>query len=348
MQVIEPLVHFNINKLLALLFLFTSVQTYSQVYPDKAVHKILKTGIKLIVDQKYDDAEKIFNQLDQSRKDLPLGKIYLAANKIAESFDYQEPFNDDLITKYLDDAKKVSERLLKTDVENIWYNYFFALTEGYIAYYDALKENWLSAFSTGLSSVSSFEHCLELDKNFYESLIAIGSYKFWRSKKTEFINWLPFIPDEKELGIEYLKKAIKQSGYNSHLAVHSLIWIYIEQEEYSDAIKIAEAALNSNPQSRIFKLGLARAYENVNPEKSIYLYNEVLNSYPEELKSNRINEVTLKHLMAQQYAKIGKQKEALNLCAQILGIKDYNSYELNKLSKRLERVRELKSSLVLK
>ena len=84
------------------------------------------------------------------------------------------------------------------------------------------------------------------------------------------------------------------------MAVHSLIWIYIEQEQYQDAIKIAETALKENPTSRVFKWGLARAYEDIKPQRSIQLYNEILSSYPKELKSNKINEVTLQHLIAQQ------------------------------------------------
>ena len=112
------------------------------------------------------------------------------------------------------------------------------MTEGYIAYYDALRESWLQAFSTGLSSVSAFENCLEIDKNFYEAMIAIGSYKFWKSKKMEFISWLPFIDDEKELGINYLQNAVKYSGYNSHLAIHSLVWIYIEQKNLVKQLKL--------------------------------------------------------------------------------------------------------------
>jgi tetratricopeptide (TPR) repeat protein len=308
----------------------------------------LKSGIKLIVEQKYDDAQKLFDPLDKSSSDLPLSKIYLAATQIAKCFDYQEPFNDEQITQYLESAKNISESLLNKDDKNIWYNYFFALTWGYIAYYDALKEDWFSAFSNGLISVRAFDYCLELDQNFYESFIAIGNYKFWRSRKTEFLNWLPFVPDEKELGIDYLKKAINQSGYNSHLAIHSLIWIYIEQEEYSKAIEIADSALKRNPQSRLFKWGLARAYENVEPGKAVALYEDILSSYPADLKTNKINEVTLKHLIAQQDVKLGKRQKALDLCNQILALKGYNDYELSKLNNRLDRVKDLKNELMLK
>jgi predicted Zn-dependent protease len=345
MLVIELSAHSNNKIILLFLFLFFSPKNFAQVYPDNSVHKILKSGINLIIDQKYDQAEKLFDQLDKTRKDIPLGKIYLAAVHIAKAYDYEEPYNHELIIKYLEGAKKISERLLKTDKKNIWNNYFLALTEGYIAYYDALRESWLQAFSTGLSSVSSFEDCIEMDDKFYESYIALGSYKFWKSKKTEFINWLPFIDDEKDLGIKYLQNAIKYSGYNSHLAIHSLIWIYIEQKDFEQAIKVAHLALRDHPQSRIFKWGLARSYENVNPAKSTLLYREILNSYPSRLKSNKINEVTLKHIIAQQLVKINKMEEAIKICDEILSINGYSKYELDKLSNRLERVDNLKREI---
>lgn len=346
MLVIELSALFN-KKILLLLFVSNlSQQNSAQVYPDIAVHKIIKAGIDLIINQKYDEAENLFNQLDKTRRDIPLGKIYLAAIQIAKSYDYEEPFNDEKITKYLDGAKKISERLVKNDPKNIWNNYFLSLTYGYVAYYDALRESWLQAFSNGLSSVSGFEDCLDLDKNFYESLIAIGSYKFWKSKKTEFINWLPFIDDEKELGIYYLQNAIKYSGYNSHLAIHSLIWIYIEQKDFESAIKVAELALKNYPQSRIFKWGLARALEDIDSPKAISLYNEILKSYPKNLRSNKINEVTLKHIIAQQLIKINRVSEALKICDEILSISNYSKYESDKVSDRIERVKILKKELV--
>jgi tetratricopeptide (TPR) repeat protein len=345
MLVIERLALSNRNILLLFLLFIFFPKNFGQVYPDKSVHKILKSGIDLIIDQKYDEAEKLFDQLDKTRKDIPLGKIYLAAIQIAKSYDYEQPYNHELITKYLDGAKRISERLIKSDNKNIWNNYFYALTEGYIAYYNALRESWLQAFSTGLSSVSAFEDCLEIDNKFYESFIAIGNYKFWKSKKTEFINWLPFVDDEKELGIKYLQNAVKYSGYNSHLAIHSLIWIYIEQKNFEKAIEVAELALKKHPESRIFKWGLARSYENIDPAKSVLLYKEILYSYPKDLNSNKINEVTLKHIIAQQLVKINKRDEALKICDEILSINGYSKYELDKLSNRLDRVRDLKKEL---
>ena len=345
MQVIEHLARFKNTYFIILFPLFCLTKTSAQIFPDTTVHRMLKTGINLIVNQDYDEAEIVFTKLDDLRKDLPFGKIYLAATLIAKAYDYQKPFDDENISRYLEESERKTQKLLDIEDENIWNHYFYAITQGYSAYYEALNENWLSAISKGLNSVGAFQYCLDKDSNFYESLIAIGSYKFWRSKKTEFLNWLPFVFNEEELGIDYLKKAIQNPSYNSYLAIHSLIWIYIEQNDFKNAIKTAINALKKNPDSRLFKWGLARAYESINPEKSITLYTEILNSYPKDLKSNKINEVTLKHIIAQLLIKLGKRQEALNLCNEILSINDYTSFESDKLGKRLNRVRELKSEL---
>lgn len=342
MLVIELSVHFK-KIFVALLFLSFSV--FAQSYSDKKVDDLLRKGIDKIINQEYDEAKAIFSQLEKQRKDLPLGKIYLAVTEIAQSYDYEIPFNHKLITNYLETAKDISKQLLDKDESNLWNKYFLALTEGYIAYYDAIRGSWLQAISTGLSSISLFEDILQHDSSFYDAYIAIGTYKYWKSAKTEFLNWLPLIDDEKELGIKFLSYAIRNSSYNYHLAVNSLIWIYIDRERYSDAIELAEKALDKYPESRIFRWGLARAYENINPQKSIKEYFNILHSYPDTLKSSRINQVTLKHIIAQQYYKLGKKPDAKKLCEDILSIKNFSEYEKDKLESRLKRVQQLYKEL---
>lgn len=344
MPVIVLSERFSVKIFLILVILNSN--SFSQVFPDSSVNKLLKMGISFIIDQKYDDAEKIFLQLDKSREDLPLGKIYSAAVQITKSYDYEIPFNDSLISDYLEQAKNISEQLLKMDDRNIWHKYFLALTEGYTAYYDALRGSWLQAFSTGLNSIAAFEDCLEIENEFNEAYIAIGSYKFWKSRKTEFLSWLLIVDDEKEIGINYLERAVNKSGYNSHIAIHSLIWIYIDQEDYGKAIELSTRALKDFPNSRIFKWGLARAYENIDPLKSIKLYQEILVSYPKNLISNKINVVTLKHLIAQQYVKLNLKQKVIELCDEILKIKEYTEFEFDKLENRIYRVQILKKELL--
>lgn len=339
----ELLVRF---KLVLIIFITTGTILFGQSYPDRKVDELLRAGIDKIIQQDYLSAKKIFTELDSVRDDLPLGKIYLAATEIAMSFDLEIPFNHSYITQNLRKAESLSKELLKKNPDDLWNKYFLALTEGYFSYYDAVRGSWLNAVSNAVNSISLFEEILEKDSSFHDAYIAIGTFKYWKSAKTEFLSWLPFVSDEKSTGIEYLNLAIRNSSYNYHLAVNSLIWIYIDRERFGDAIELATKALDRYPQSRIFRWGLARAYENINVETAIREYQKILKSYLEAGIPNRVNIVTLKHIIAQQYVKIGRRNEALKLCDEILSIRDFSDFEKEKLDSRLKRIKKLKEELI--
>lgn len=334
------------SKIILLFFVFlTYTELPAQKYPDAQVDSLLRIGIKHIINQDFTTAKEVFNYLNKEYQNLPLGKIYLAANKIAEAYDYAQDFDETYILKNLESAKEQSEKLVEVDEDNIWFRYFYGLAEGYISYYEAIEGSWFSALSTGINSISEFEKILIKDKDFYEAYIAIGTFEYWKSRKLEFMDWLPFTSDTKNIGIDRLSVAIDSSSYNSHLAINSLIWVYIDQRKYEDAIKVAEKALNEFPQSRTFKWGLARAYEEENSLRSIELYLDILHSYPDSLKENYKNEITLKHLIAQQYAKLGDKEKAIQFCDEILSMKNIPKKTLDELSGRLERIKSLKNEL---
>lgn len=336
------------NYFLFLFLILFCSEVLAQIYPDAAVDSLLKSGIRKIVNQDYSSANKIFSKLDRDYPSIPFGKIYLAANKIAESYDYGQEFDEKYIRENLESAKNIAEDLIDKDKTNIWYHYFYALSSGYISYFEAINDSWFSAFTVGINSISEFEEILSYNKKFYEAYIAIGTFEYWKSRKLEFANWLPFSNDTKNIGIELLVTAIDSSSYNSHLAVNSLIWIYIDEKKFDSAIEVAINALVEFPDSRTFKWGLARAYEESDPLKSIKLYLEILNSYPESKFGNFKNEITLKHIIAQQYAKLGDKENAIKYCNEILSMQNVPNGILEQMSERLEKVKDLKEELTRK
>lgn len=337
MLVTGRLVH---SKILLLIVLF-SCSLNAQTYPDAKVDSLLKIGIYHIVNHNYTEAEKTFSYLNNKFPELPLGKIYLAAAKISYAYDFETPFDEKYIEDNLQRAQTISERLLETNEDDKWHVYFFALTRGYSAYYQAVKGSWLKALRTGLSAVSAFEECLKIDPDFHEAWIAIGTYEYWKSSKTDFLSWLPFVYDNKNLAIERLSHAIDSSVYNTHLAVHSLIWIYIDQKNFKDALELSRSAVKKFPGSRVFKWALARTLEEVDLNESIKIYSDILESYYLTGIRTRINEITLKHIMAQQYVKLGENHKALKICKEIIDLNDLTKYEKEKLGDRLKRIQSL-------
>ncbi len=326
------------------IFIFVPVLP-AQNYPDREVDSLLKSGIGNIISDNYTKAAATFGVLQNNYPNLPLGKIYLAAVKIAKAYDLAENFDDRFINKNLEAAVEQSEELINKDKNNIWYRYFYALSTGYKAYFEVLNKDWLPAFTNGLNSVSDLERCLKMNPGFYEAYTALGTFKYWKSRKTELISWLPFIKDEREEGIKQLRIAADSSSYNKYLAMNSLIWVYIDKGEYNNAVTVALSALKKFPGSRLFMWGLARAYENTDEEKSVKVYSQILDSYRAENCLNDYNEILIKHIIAQQYSKIGNTQKALVLCDEILAVKNIPDFILKKLGNRIERVRELREQL---
>jgi tetratricopeptide (TPR) repeat protein len=341
MQGIEHLVLYRIF----ILIVFTC-SIWAQKLPDKLMDKILCSGINSIINQDYDEALQEFNLLNKKYPENPLGNIYSAVVLMTESEDLGEELNDSLIEKYFDESEEQISQLQSVKNDDIWNYYYLALLKGYKAYYFILSKNYLSALGNGLSSIDCFEKCINIDSTFYESYIAIGTFIYWKSEKTEFLDWLPFYTDEKKPGINIIKKGLAIPSYNYYLGMNSLIWICINQQNFTEAIKLSNDALDKYPGNRTFKWCLADAYENVNKKKAISIYNDLLSSYVKLDNNNHYNEIILKHLIAKLYYEIGEKNLALKQCNEILSIKPIQSAVIDRLKERLERVKSLKMKLI--
>ncbi|MEE9430014.1 MAG: hypothetical protein V3V16_03175, partial [Melioribacteraceae bacterium] len=270
----------------------------------------------------------------------------LVANEIARSVDYADEFSENYIDSLMDLAEEQTDSLLDIDDENLWYNYYNALMYGYKAYYKAINNNIISAFSNGVNSLQKFQLCLEIEPKFYEAYIAIGAYNYWKSKQTKSLSWLPFVSDNRKEGIEYLEEAVKHSSYNNYLAANSLIWIYIDNKQSKKAVDLSLKMLQQFPNSRFFRWGLARAYEDLDLKKAARIYKEILSSLKKLAKRNYFNDIVLKHKIAMLYDRQGEKKLALDLCDEIINSKNISSEIKNRLESRFTRVKKLRQKLL--
>ncbi|RJP74260.1 MAG: hypothetical protein C4539_00450 [Ignavibacteriales bacterium] len=328
-----------------IILLLISTLSFSQVNPDKNVDNLIRKGIHNLVIHNYKKSLGNFKILTKTYSSLPLGDIFTAAVFIAEANDYGEKADIDTINKLLTRAAEKAKILYEAAPDDLWNSYYYALIKGYSAYFEALNDNYITAFADGLSSISYFEKCIAKDSSFYEAYLALGIYKYWRSEKTASLTWLPFIEDEREVGIKFLKFALKHDCYNSYLGINSLLWIYINQKEYNKAINVVENSGNKYKDCRFLKWALADAYERIDKKKAISIYYELLNFYDRMPGQNHLNEIVLKHKIAMLYEQTGEFNKALKLCDEILGLKSLNGYVKENLQERLERVESLKIKL---
>lgn len=335
MLVIELMARFSIVFIL----LFSSI--FGQRFPDAKVDSLLINGINEILKEDYNSADKIFLSLDKKYPELPFGKLFLALTKISMANDYNIEINEDDLDDLFEEAEEIIENYKDINGENLWYNYFVALVNGYKSYYSIEQGDFLTGMLNGIESIKSFENCLDIDKKFAESFVSIGNYLYWKSKKTEIIDWFPFVEDNSSQGILFLERAVKETIYSRKLAVYSLIWIYINEKRYDDAVAISKIILDQFPNNRFVKRALASAYYYLNKEKSIETLAEIKNSLINDKVLNDRNKIILNYRIAKLYFEINKNEKAQKICNEI--IKEFSTKENidSLVEKRLEMTYEL-------
>ena len=333
--------YLGLKYLIFILVLF-SLPVLSQQYPDQKVHRLLTSGIDNLINQQYEKAEKDFLNLKIDHPELPLGDTYLAATEIIKSYDLGTEFNEEYINSCLEKASITAEKLLEKDNNSLWHIYFQGLIKGYNAYYEAIRERWIRAVQSGISALQIFEGCIGDSIVFYDAYTAIGTYFYWKSRTLESLQWLPFVDDQTSTGIGYLEFSADNFSYNQYLAVNSLIWIYIDLKEYQKAANTARKMLLIYPESRFFKWALARALEEIDRSESIEIYSQILESYG---RSSPVNEIIIKHKIAQQYYLQGRKEFTRKLCLEILSKRGAGDYNQHQLKKRFERVEMLLGEL---
>ena len=274
-------------KTAVFIILITCVFISAQSFPNQRVDSLLNTSIKLMLNQKYDEALNLSWDLQKISPKTPWAELNSAGVYIMESFDFGLTTNKKVIDSLLDAAEEKSSALLDSEPANPWNLFFMGSTKGFEAYFFISQEDFLSAITEAFFAIQYYNQCLKVDSTFYQAYMPIGNYLFWRSVKTEFLHWLPFVEDESAKGLAMLEKSYGQSVYNNYLAANSLCWAYIYLKNYSRAETISSEMLSMYPNSRVFKLTLARAYQESDPIKAV----EVLNQVRDEL--NGIEKLTV-------------------------------------------------------
>lgn len=235
---------------------------HAQRIPDDSLHTLIVHGIRFSGGQNYREALSVFDQSITDFPSHPAGYLNKAILLQVMSLDFESPVRMPDYLDLLEQAETLGERLAKhrdTEAEG-WY--YAGMARSYIAYYHFRDgENWLSGLSHGLTATGYLEDCLELNPRAYDAMTGIGTYMYWKSRNMSFLTWTPLVDDERKTGIKMLRRAEAKAEYTAQQATNSLIWIYIEEERWDDAMRSARSILRRFPNNRLFLWGLASAAE---------------------------------------------------------------------------------------
>lgn len=277
---------------------------------DAAIAEI-STLIDATIRQDYQRAFAICEQLQTRYPAHPLGYFFEAATLQARMLDYEEYAEKERFFKLTAKVREMSKQALRDDPKNSWYHFFIGGALGYEAYFLGREHHYLKAFSEGWNSIQSLETAIALDTSNYDAYLGIGTYRYYRSKLSKYLSWLPFVGDEKEAGIRMIRQAIDHGKFSRAAAMNGLIWIYIDEEKFRQADELIETALAEYPTSRFFLWAKATsASEQKKWHQAEQVYFDILKSYRAEGVRSHYNELLCHARLAQIYDHLRKAELA--------------------------------------
>jgi len=296
-----------------------NAQDSPRMYENAEVDSLLHRGINLTLLHEYDSARSVFRWVAQKYPHDPAGYVFEAGVLQTMVMDYEEFIPGAEFDSLIALAKAKAESAIEAGPKSGWPHLFLGTALGNDAFAQAQRGDWFEAATLGMSSASSFETALELDSTLVDALAGMGTYYYWKTRRIQFLTWLPFVPDRRDEGISLLRQCMHHGVYNRFAAMSSLVGIYNDAEDYDNSVAVATFALAKYPGNRIFLWGLATALERgQHPGEAMEAYQRLLKAITSDSRSNRYNELVCRLKILTMLMALNNHEEALAAMGGIL------------------------------
>jgi tetratricopeptide (TPR) repeat protein len=266
------------------------------------VDSLILRAMELVHADSTEEAVGEFKKLIGSFPYDPIGYFYVSATLQTMMDDYRNYTYVEEFNKYMDKAIRTAEQ--KKDKNNLTaYDYlYFGGAVGFRGIHKALTGNWVGAFVDGLKGKGYLEKALELDPELYDVYYGLGSYHFWKSLKAKIFWWLPFVADNRQMGIDMIKLAIEKGKFATEDAKFALVRIWVENKEYDKAFAMIDELTKTHPNKPFLLWLLAQAqFENQMYDGAITSYQQLLAALTSSPYYHPAGEVECRYLLAQTY-----------------------------------------------
>lgn len=226
----------------------------------KSHYVMISEGVYANAIEDYRHAESLFASLSVTEPGHPMGPLMQAATLNVEMVDNEVYAREDEFWTLLDIAEARAKSWLKAKPEDAWALCCLGHVYGYRAVWEGRFGSWFTALKRGLNARGAYEKALESDSTCMDVYIGLGSYHYWKSVKSEFINWLPLVvKDDKDKGIREMHLALERGWLTQGAAAAGLVAIHMHRERYDSALALARQWQAVYPQGKAFLWGQAYA-----------------------------------------------------------------------------------------
>lgn len=296
-------------------------QAGDQANAMRKLEPLVLRGIQLTVAHRYQEARACFDSLSTALPTHPAGPFLLAAMLHSQMLDYESDRGETEFYRLIQEGVARATRQLRADPNNSWALFYRGAAYGYRAFHAARQGRYLRAYRDGQLAMRDLQKAVATDSSLADAYLAIGSYKYWRAKVLRYLNWLPFVPEEREEAIRLIRLAIAKGRYSYLTGLSDLSWILIDAGRCEEAVACAQEGLTACPDSRFFLWPLAEAhFRRGDYFAAAEWYERLLASLLQVPDSNHYNEIICRLRLARAYCARGERKKVRYHTSAILGL----------------------------
>jgi tetratricopeptide (TPR) repeat protein len=248
------------RRIFILLFALPFLTAFKYI-PQGASEEILQdadAGQRLIFERRYSEAQKYFWNLSHKYPNSPLGSFGEMALYNAMMFENYDFSLDKAFDQVSYANKQIVDKIVHDKDASAWELFLCGASSGLRGFYFIRKDQALKAFGEAGTADKCLARALEKDPQFVDSYLGTGMSKYWKSVFTQRFRGLPFIKDRRSEGIAEMKKAITDGTIVGELGRASLMFVYLQDNQFQKGLEDAQVLLKDYPQNVIALFHLGR------------------------------------------------------------------------------------------
>ncbi|MDH3890549.1 MAG: hypothetical protein OEV49_05660 [candidate division Zixibacteria bacterium] len=242
----------------------------------------------------------------------PLGPFCLAATLLGRMFDQEQAEPRDSLFAWLDMTDQLAAQIMDTCNTNsaAWMSFFRGHVRSYRAMWESKFGSKFRALRLGFDARSQYEQGWKLDSGCYDLCLGLGLYHYWKSAKGGLLRRLRILKDETERGIDELRLAADSSSISCEAARNSLIWIWLDSNQYDSALVLTEQMTRQFPKGKLFLWPLAETHFRMKRYgRAVEVYTDIRGRLERDV-GNYYNLIECDHQLYLCFDELGMQEKA--------------------------------------
>jgi tetratricopeptide (TPR) repeat protein len=270
---------------------------------------VLTETIDQIFADSFAQAYQTCDRLNDPIPGQPIFHLLFASILHAEMLDAEEYDRGEIFLIHIDSTVKSLKKWIDKNPDDPWGYFFLGSAYGYRATWHGQKGSWLKSLLDGLKARGKFSKALELDSTLYDAYTGIGNYHYWSSARLG--KYLPFLPDNREKGLQELRLAADSSRFSVKPAATTLAWALIHENRLQEAAAIGRKlyAGTSGGRASLWILGSV-FWKMGNLHKADEYYSLLLRSLMQAGKQNYYNLIFCRYRKGVSLFGMGRYDEA--------------------------------------